>query len=229
MRVADLAWPEVGRRARAGAILAVPVGSTEQHGPHLPLSTDTDIAVALCERLALARRDVLIAPPLAYGSSGEHAGFPGTLSIGQDALELLLVELGRSAAETFDHLLLVSAHGGNTEPVVRAVRRLRAESRDVCLFRPRWDGDPHAGRPETAMQLALSPERVRMSLAVPGDRRPLTEVWPLLRSGGTRAVSESGILGDPTGATADQGESLLDTLTTALLQEVDTWCPTQPA
>jgi len=71
----------------------------------------------VCERLASMRADVLVAPPLAYGSSGEHAGFPGTLSIGQDALELLVVELGRSASETFDHLLLVSAHGGNAAAV----------------------------------------------------------------------------------------------------------------
>ena len=82
VRLADLSWPEIGQRAAAGAVLAVPVGSTEQHGPHLPLSTDTDIAVALCDRLAAARPDVLAAPPVGYGSSGEHAGFPGTLSIG---------------------------------------------------------------------------------------------------------------------------------------------------
>src|SRR5207244_10892531 len=96
--------PDVGAIAADGAILAVPFGSTEQHGPHLPLSTDTDIAVALCERLAL-RRDVVVAPPVAYGSSGEHAGFAGTVSIGQDALELLALELGRSASESFGHLL----------------------------------------------------------------------------------------------------------------------------
>ncbi len=64
-RLADLSWPEIGQRAAAGAVLAVPVGSTEQHGPHLPLSTDTDIAVALCDRLAAARPDVLVAPPVA--------------------------------------------------------------------------------------------------------------------------------------------------------------------
>jgi creatinine amidohydrolase len=224
-RLADLTWPEAGQRARAGAVLAVPLGSTEQHGPHLPLSTDTDIAVALCERLMTARDDVLVAPALAYGSAGEHAGYPGTLSIGQDALELLLVELGRSAAETFDHLLLVSAHGGNAESVTRAARRLRAESRDVHVFMPKWDGDPHAGRPETSMLLALTPGRVRMDRAIPGDTRPLTEIWPLLRAGGVRAVSDSGVLGDPTGACIGEGAALLDDLAAALLREVDAWRP----
>jgi mycofactocin system creatininase family protein len=223
--LSELTWVEAARRADAGALLAIPLGSTEQHGPHLPLSTDTDIAVALCRRLAEARDDVLIAPPIGYGSAGEHAGFAGTLSIGQAALELLIVELGRSAAETFAQLLVVSAHGGNAEPVTRAVRRLRSESRDVHLFMPRWDGEPHAGRPETSMLLALKPDQVHMRHAVVGDTRPLAEIWPLLRTGGVRAVSESGVLGDPTGATAEEGLALLDDLAAALIAEVAAWLP----
>lgn len=204
-------------------MLAVPLGSTEQHGPHLPLSTDTDIAVALCERLAAARDDVLIAPAVAYGSSGEHAGFPGTLSIGQEALELLVVELCRSASETFGHLLLVSAHGGNAEPVTRAAERLTRESRNVHVFMPRWNGDPHAGRPETSMLLALTPQRVRMRHAVRGDTRPLAQTWPLLRTGGVRAISDNGILGDPTGAGAAEGLALLDRIAADLVAEVGAW------
>jgi creatinine amidohydrolase len=206
-------------------VLAVPLGSTEQHGPHLPLSTDTDIAVALCRRLAQAREDVLIAPAAAYGSAGEHSGFAGTLSIGQPALEELVVELGRSAAETFGHIVLVSAHGGNAQPVTRAVRRLRAESREVCLFMPRWRGDPHAGRPETAMLLALTSDRVDLREAVAGDTRPLAQIWPVLRAGGVRAVSDSGVLGDPTGATAQEGDALLDELAAELISEVAAWHP----
>jgi mycofactocin system creatininase family protein len=221
MRLEDLAWPDVAERAAAGAMLAVPLGATEQHGPHLPLSTDTDIAVALCEKLVAARPDVLVAPPVPYGSSGEHAGFAGTLSIGQAATELLLVELGRSAAETFRHVLFVSAHGGNGGPVARAASRLRAESRDVSVFHPCWQGDPHAGRPETALQLLLRPDAVRMDLAVPGDPRPLDDLLPLLRAGGTRAVTTTGILGDPTGATALEGDALLAELVAALLAHVD--------
>jgi mycofactocin precursor peptide peptidase len=223
--LADLPWPDVGGRVTADSVLAVPLGATEQHGPHLPLSTDTDIAVALCQRLAEARADVLIAPAVAYGSSGEHQEFPGTLSIGQEALELLLVELGRSASRTFAHLVFVCAHGGNLEPAARATMRLRAESRDVLLFRPAWDGDAHAGRTETSMMLHLAPARVRMASAVPGDTRPLAEIWPLLRAGGVRAVSESGVLGDPAGATAGAGLALLDGLSAALIREVAAWHP----
>ena len=217
----DRTWPDVDHEA----VLAVPVGSTEQHGPHLPLSTDTDIAVMLCRRLAEARDDVLIAPPVAYGSSGEHAGFAGTLSIGQQALELLLVELGRSATETFHRVLLVSAHGGNHEAVTRAVAQLRYEGRDVRVHSPRWRGEAHAGRTETALLLATAPERVRMDRAQPGDTRSLSEIMPLLRTGGVRAVSPIGVLGDPTGATADEGAALLDKLTGVLVSDVDMWWP----
>jgi mycofactocin precursor peptide peptidase len=226
--LADLAWPDVGGRVTTDSVLAVPLGATEQHGPHLPLSTDTDVAVALCQRLAEARADVLIAPAVAYGSSGEHQEFPGTLSIGQEAVELLLVELGRSASRTFAHLVFVCAHGGNAEPAARATMRLRAESRDVLLFRTAWAGDAHAGHTETSLMLHLAPARIRMASAVPGDTRPLAEIWPLLRAGGVRAISESGVLGDPAGATAGAGRALLDGLSAALVREVAAWHPEVP-
>ncbi|WP_238012178.1 mycofactocin biosynthesis peptidyl-dipeptidase MftE [Dactylosporangium sp. AC04546] len=221
--VADLPWPVVRQRAAAGAILAVPLGSTEQHGPHLPLSTDTDIAVALCCRLAAARDDVLIAPPVPYGASDEHAGFAGTLSIGQNVLEHLVTRLVRSACETFGRVVLVSAHGGNAEAVTRAVDRLHAESRDVLLHMPHWEGEPHAGRTETAMVLSMRPERVSMADAVAGDTRPIGQLMPLLRTGGVRSVSPSGVLGDPAGATAAEGSLLLDTLAARLIKEVTSW------
>jgi creatinine amidohydrolase len=221
--LADLTSPEIEAAAAADCVLAVPLGSTEQHGPHLPLSTDTDVAVELSRRLAASRRDVVVAPAMPYGSSGEHAGFAGTLSIGQAALELVLVELVRSATETFRHVLIVSAHGGNAAATSRAVRRLTAESRDVRTFMPRPGGDAHAGREETAMLLAVTPHRVRADRVQRGDCRPLEEIWPTLRRGGVRAVSSNGVLGDPTGATADAGRVVLDALTADLLAEVATW------
>jgi creatinine amidohydrolase len=89
-------WPEVP----SGALFLVPTGSYEQHGPHLPLDTDTTIATAVARRAAdvLAGGDgpVLVGPAIAYGASGEHQDFPGTVSIGTDALRQELVELGRS-------------------------------------------------------------------------------------------------------------------------------------
>jgi len=206
----------------AGATLLVPLGSTEQHGPHLPLGTDTAVAVAVCDRLAARRPDVVVAPALPYGSSGEHAGFAGTLSIGQEALERVVVELVRSA-DAFGAVVLASGHGGNAEPLERAVAALRAEGRRASCWWPRIPGgDAHAGRSETALLLALEPAAVRLDRAVPGATEPLSELMPRLRQDGVRAVSPNGVLGDPTGATAADGEAILDALVTDLDRVVGT-------
>jgi creatinine amidohydrolase len=207
--LADATWPEVERCA-AGRVLAVPVGSTEQHGPHLPLSTDTDIAVALVEGLTRRRPGAVAAPAIPYGSSGEHTGFAGTVSIGREATELVLVELGRSASATFSGVVLVCAHGGNRAPVARAERRLREEGRNAHAFSPRWPGDAHAGRVETSLMLALHTRRVRQALAEPGVTAPLDELMPRLVAHGVREVSANGILGDPAGAGAAEGRRLLE-------------------
>ena len=159
-------------------MLLVPVGATEQHGPHLPLTTDTDIAVALCARAASLESRAVVAPALAYGSSGEHEGFAGTLSIGGPATEQVLVELGRSASAHFSHLVLVSTHGGNRAVVDRAVARLQAEGRSAVAWVPSWTGDLHAGRTETSLMLAIAPERVDLTAAVAGDRRPARDPPP---------------------------------------------------
>src|SRR4051812_45881757 len=101
-----------------GDLLVFPLGATEQHGPHLPLGTDTIIANALAASL-----DAVVAPALPYGSSGEHAGFAGTLSIGRDALITVLVELVRSSS--FARVLFVSGHGGDAQSPPAAGRRAR--------------------------------------------------------------------------------------------------------
>jgi mycofactocin system creatininase family protein len=194
--------------AATGSLLVVPLGATEQHGPHLPLGTDTIVASAL----AASVRDAVIAPALPYGSSGEHAGFPGTLSIGQAALRLVLVELVRSSSSSFARVLFVSAHGGNAEPLAAAVRELRSEGREVWAWSPRWEGDAHAGRIETSLMLALAPELVG-STRDAGNVTPLVALMPQLRAEGVRAVSPNGVLGDPSGASAGEGRSLLDAAT----------------
>ena len=217
--------PQIRAHAAADGVLVIPIGSTEQHGPHLPLGTDADVALAVSRRLAARMPSAVVAPVIAYGSSGEHAGFAGTLSIGQAALELLLLELGRSAGETYRRQVFVSGHGGNTAPAIRAVTRLRQESRDVLLWMASWDGDAHAGRTETGLQLALHPDRVHPGLAVPGNLTPVRELLPALMAGGVIAVSPNGVLGDPTGATAAEGEALLTHLTDDLEAQVRAWTP----
>jgi creatinine amidohydrolase len=204
--LSSMTSPEVS--AAGARVLLVPVGSLEQHGPHLPLDTDTRIAVALAGALAEARTDVLVAPAIAVGSSGEHEGFAGTLSIGTDVLNLVLMELVRSNRD-FAHVVFVNGHGGNLDAMQRATAQLDAEGHSVFAFSPSVPGgDAHAGRTETSLMLHLDPSVVRLDLAAVGATEPLGELLPLMRTGGVRAVSPNGVLGDPTGASAEEGAEL---------------------
>jgi creatinine amidohydrolase len=214
-RLSDVSWTDLTDSA-SSMVLAVPLGSTEQHGPHLPLSTDTTIAVSMAAPYAAVCSDVLVAPAETYGSSGEHAGFAGTLSIGQDALQQLVVELVRSA-DAFAGVVLVSGHGGNAEPLQRAVDTLLSEGRRVVAWMPRGYVDAHAGRSETAILLALDDAGVRLDRAEAGATEPLPELLGAMRAGGVRAVSANGVLGEPSGATVSEGEALLDAMTAELV------------
>src|SRR5580658_6702946 len=213
-------WPEVERGPRR--LLVVPVGSLEQHGPHLPLDTDTRIAVAVARRACAGRTGVALAPPLPVGASGEHAAFPGTLSIGAEALATCLIELGRHASLYWPALLLVNGHGGNASAVQAAVGRLRYEGRVCVAWHAGLPGDDaHAGRSETSVMLALDPGAVRPEAAERGDVRPVAEIMPMLRERGVRAVSANGVLGDPAGACAEEGERLLARLAAGLNDAMD--------
>lgn len=233
-RLAAAHWPDVEAGERR--LLVVPVGSLEQHGAHLPLDTDTRVAAAVAERAcavhaAGGRAGIGLAPAIPVGASGEHADFPGTLSIGHVALSAVLVELGRNASLHWPAMLLVNGHGGNVAAIKDALATLRAEGRDCHAWhagvRPAMlaavragDGvgpvsapvplpDAHAGRVETSIMLALAPDAVRLGVAEPGETRPLSEIMAGLRAHGVRQVSPNGVLGDPAGASAAEGEALL--------------------
>jgi creatinine amidohydrolase len=224
----DVSWTEVDRAARR--VVLVPLGSLEQHGPHLPLDTDTRIAVAVARGAARGRDGVAIAPPITFGSSGEHAGFPGTLSIGTGALCEMLVELGRDAARDWEAMLVVNAHGGNQDAVDAALARLRAEARRCAAFHVApADGDAHAGRSETALLLHLAPTAVQVGLLAPGEVAPVSALMDRLRREGVRAVSPNGVLGDPLGATAEEGERLLAELVAGCTLALDALLVTEPA
>jgi mycofactocin precursor peptide peptidase len=212
--------------------LVIPIGSTEQHGPHLPLDTDTRIATAVArevaERLADADHDAgwMLAPPIGYGASGEHEAFPGTVSIGTSALRLLLVEFGRSAASWAGRLVFVNGHGGNVEAMAAAAALLRYEGREVawcsCVVS---NADAHAGHTETSVLLHISPDVVRLEEMAPGNRAPLAELLPAMRNGGVAAVSELGVLGDPTAATAAEGGRLFAEMVEGCVRRIARWKP----
>jgi mycofactocin precursor peptide peptidase len=192
-----------------GSVVVVPVGSLEQHGPHLPLDTDTVIAQAVAARVA-ERLGGWCAPAVAYGSSGEHQAFPGTTSIGTPALARLIVELVRSLRDGASRVLLVNGHGGNIDAMSSAVELLVDEGHDVAVVLCVAPGmDAHAGRAETSLMLHLRPDSVRLDMAEPGNTAPLATLMPHLRVGGIAEVSHNGVLGDPRGATAEEGRALL--------------------
>ncbi|HEX2212608.1 MAG TPA: mycofactocin biosynthesis peptidyl-dipeptidase MftE [Mycobacterium sp.] len=211
--------------------LLVPVGSTEQHGPHLPLDTDTRIAAAVARAVAdeLAGRDGsnwMVAPPIAYGASGEHEDFCGTVSIGTSALRLLLVEFGRSASRWVSRLVFINGHGGNVEALAAAAALLRYEGRDVAWCSCAVPGaDAHAGHTETSVLLHLSPQDVRVDERVAGNGAPLRELMAEMRRGGIAAVSETGVLGDPTTATEADGAGIVAAMVEACLRRITQWAP----
>jgi creatinine amidohydrolase len=222
VRLGAVAWPHLD--GGTPPTLLVPLGATEQHGPHLPLETDTVIVAALADAIAARRTDAIVAPALPFGASDEHAGFPGTLSLGQEALEAAVLALARSA-EGFAAVILLSWHGGNAEPLARAVAAMRAEGRPVAAWQPPdKGGDAHAGRRETSLMLAIAPELVGAERPV-GVTRPLATLMPTLREHGVRAASPNGVLGDARGASADEGRALLDGLVADLEAFVDTAMP----
>ncbi|CAJ1585310.1 mycofactocin biosynthesis peptidyl-dipeptidase MftE [[Mycobacterium] wendilense] len=214
-------------------VLVIPVGSTEQHGPHLPLDTDTRIAEAVAREVAARSQDAagdalryLVAPPVAYGASGEHEAFAGTISIGTEALRHLLVEYGRSASRWAGRLAFVNGHGGNVAALTAAVELLRSEGRDAawcsCTVR---GGDAHAGHTETSVLLHISPAEVRFERSRPGNCAPLVDLMPSMRRGGVAAVSEVGVLGDPTTATATAGKHLFEEMVTGGVDRIARWEP----
>ena len=208
-RLAEATSPET----ETARLVLVPVGSIEQHGPHLPLDTDTTIAVAVAERVA-AEVGAWVAPAISYGSSGEHQSFPGTASIGTEALTHVVVELVRSLRTWAARVVIVNAHGGNlaalnTSPEIEWVPCATEEV------------DLHAGFTETSLMLHLRPESVRLDLAEAGNTRPLSEILPAMLTGGIAAVSPNGVLGDPAGASPTEGERVLKAMVAEVIRRLE--------
>jgi mycofactocin system creatininase family protein len=206
--------------AGAGLVL-VPVGSLEQHGPHLPLDTDTIIAVAVAENIATRIPGTWVAPPVAYGSSGEHQDFTGTCSIGTVALRSVIIELVRSMRVWAQRVVFINAHGGNIEALRSAVEQLVHEGHDV-----KWmpcateEVDLHAGHTETSLMLHLRPTSVRVERSERGNMAPLSDLLPTLMRHGMAAVTPNGVLGDPTTATAEHGAEVMDEMVGRILKRL---------
>jgi len=239
--IADLANKEL-------AAIILPLASIEQHGPHLPVFTDSIILEEVLDRaLMLLPKDcpVYFLPLQAYGKSNEHSGIPGTITLSSRTLVRVLMDIGMSVSRSgFRRLVILNGHGGNTEIVDFVIRDIR-ESTGLMVFALHpflriavpseglSDAEKvygiHAGDVETSILLRCRPELVRWELApssLPAHLQSFRYppfMGPLNFAWLMRDISSSGVLGDATQATADKGERFLSDAATQvadLLEEI---------
>ena len=225
----EMTWPEAERRLQQVDVALLPVGAVEQHGPHLPLDTDTFDAEYLAVRVAEACSEPkpLVMPTVAYGVSYHHQDFTGTLSIGNETLSRMVYEIGMEAARNgIQKLVVINGHGGNGPALNFAAQMINRDARifvcvdsgetsDVDIYRLiTTPNDVHAGEIETSTSLAVRPHLVRMERAVRAVPAFSSRYLDFTSKRGiswytyTRRISSSGIMGDPTAANAEKGEKI---------------------
>jgi mycofactocin precursor peptide peptidase len=226
----ELTAEDLRAKAAADAIVILPVASMEQHGPHLPVGVDTILCEGVCKAGAEAAAGavpVVVAPTLWCGMAEHHMAFGGTFTFDIPTYRAVLLAFLKSIARHgFTRVLIVNGHGGNIAALGKAVVQLRREGRDAawcpCVVA---GGDAHAGHAETSLLLHISPTAVRTDRWRAGTSAPLSELLPSMRSGGVAAVSEVGVLGDPTTATATDGQRMLADMIDDCLRRILRWTP----
>ena len=226
---------------KARALVIIPTGAIEQHGHHLPLGTD-----AMLNRLWLSRAlprfpadtPVFVAPPITYGKSNEHLGFAGTITVSARTLRRQLLALATELkAMGFRQIAVFNTHGGNSATLVPTLREIQTTlglRAGMLGGYQRVSQTPqeaafgfHAGEWETSLMLAGAPELVRMDRAVceypaqidePGVLRPVGA--PAVFAWKTSDLSKSGVMGDPTLATAEKGARWLDESSAVLAEKI---------
>ncbi|MBN2322778.1 MAG: creatininase family protein [Spirochaetes bacterium] len=225
----ELTWPEAQARLEVIDIALLPVGATEQHGPHLPLDTDAFDALHLSREVACSFPDPkpLVLPPLPYGVSYHHMDFCGTISITNETLTRLVYEIGMSVAQHgVKKLIIINGHGGNTPALKNAAQMINrdsgiftcvdtGETSDVDISGlVETPNDAHAGEIETSTSLALRPHLVQMDRAEPfiPDFSSRYLDFSSSRSvewyARTEKISANGVLGDPSKASVEKGREI---------------------
>jgi creatinine amidohydrolase len=242
----DMTWPEVKEAAKDGRIPLIPIGSTEQHGLHLPLKTDAFIVEELCKEVASRIPDMaMVMPCIYYGYNEHHLDFPATIHIDHETLIRFVVNIGRSLAHHgFKKIIIVNGHGSNTALMEIAARRITLETQAICaslmylalepkVFQLIEGEEAHGGDIETSIMLYLAPNLVNTKLAerywdIPKSRFIRWGVEPrgadFAVSGGAvqfmdwwSRISKDGTLGDPTKATSEKGKMFFELYVNALI------------
>ncbi len=239
---AELTWPEAEKRFRETDVALLPVGSLEQHGLHLPLDTDAFDADYLARRVASACSSPkpVVLPPVSYGVSYHHSGFKGTVSVSNETLSRLVYEIGMSAAQNgIKKLVIINAHGGNSPALNYAAQMINrdakifacvdtGETSDVDVNKLiETPNDVHAGEFETSTSLAVRPHLVRMDQA--GKNVPAFSSRYLNFSSKravswyarTKKISATGVMGDPTKASAEKGKRIWEIMIAHLVAFVE--------
>ena len=247
MLLEKLTWPEVKSLRVETKVVVLPLGSFEQHGPHLPLTTDTDLVTAIARKVEQERSDkILCLPTLWPGHSTHHLFFPGTLSVSQMPYIQLILELGRSIASMGGKkAFLLNGHGGNDIPARAALRELKTEFPQMqFVFASYWSiaaqtikhvreselgGLGHACEMETSLMLHLHPDRVKMQLAK-SDGPKHTDAFrksdmqytrPIYFVNEFHEVSETGVVGQPELASAKKGGQFFDGIVKEVVGFID--------
>lgn len=236
MLLENLTWPEVKKLNLSKKIVLFPLGSFEQHGPHLPLTTDTDIVTAIARCLEERRpSQILCLPTLWPGHSTHHLFFPGTLSVRQMPYIQLVIELCHSIVKMGGKkIFLLNGHGGNDVPLRAALRELKSDFPHAkFVFASYWSlasqsiksvresqlgGLGHACEMETSLMLHLHPDRVKLHLAKrdgpkhtdPYRKSDMQYSRPVYFVNEFHEVSPTGTIGQPDLATAEKGKRFLD-------------------
>jgi creatinine amidohydrolase/Fe(II)-dependent formamide hydrolase-like protein len=242
LRLEELRWPEVKAAIEDGFdTIVFGVGSTEQHGPHLPLASDTLMGEWLAEAAARKLGRALVAPTVRVGCSQHHIAFPGTISIDNQTLEELLINYVQTLLNHgFRRAVIIPSHGGNFHIVENAVGRLQdiLPDKDVVSFCDlkrlieashklsnehgisSGASGAHAGEFETSILLFLRPDLVNMAAAVEGFTGDIEPLIPDLLKHGLAKVTSNGILGDGRLGDASRGEEYLNAWLKLILTEV---------
>ena len=232
--------PDVKRALANGLIALLPVGALEQHGPHLPLVTDTVLAEGIARRIA-ERSGGFLLPSITFGEAWSAEGWAGTISVSAETLAASVTDIGRGLARGgFAGLVTVNGHFGNRAPIALATERLAGvfpvlnldypgleeAAAAFCTSLPAGPGFYHADEVETSMMLALAPTKVRMDLAV-------AEYPTFPADFGTRPIqlstfNSSGVFGDPRGATAATGEKIIAQIVDKSVELIAAWREAHP-